>query len=89
MKKSILKTEADRKGASLEKCNEYAKKLSRMIDCKTVWTRDDINKAEFERFYRVIEELFPCVTAKAERLTFGGGCFVYIIRGANAKRTFS
>lgn len=86
MKKSILKTEADRKGVSLEICNEYAKKLSRMIDCKTVWTREDTNKAEFERFYGALEELFPCLTAKAERLTFGGGCFVYIIRGKNAKK---
>ena len=86
MKKSILKTETDRKGVSLEICNEYAKKLSRMIDCKTVWTREDTNKAEFERFYGALEELFPCLTAKAERLTFGGGCFVYIIRGKNAKK---
>ena len=86
MKKEILKSGAERKGVSAEQNAQYVKKLSRLIDCKTVWTREDVNKAEFEKFYAALEELFPNLCSKAEKLTFGGGCFVYVIRGKNAKK---
>ena len=86
MTKRILKDESCRKGVSAEKNSEYSKKLSRMINCKTVWTRDGQNISEFERFYTTLEEEFPALAARAERLSFGGGCFVYVIRGKNAKK---
>ena len=86
MTKRILKDEYCRKGVSAEKNSEYSKKLSRMINCKTVWTRDGQNISEFERFYTTLEEEFPALAARAERLSFGGGCFVYVIRGKNAKK---
>lgn len=75
-----------RKGVSPEMNAEYAKKLSQMVACKTVWTRNGENDGEFHRFYALLEELFPHLTAKAEKLTFGGGCFVYVIRGKNATK---
>ena len=83
MKQSV---QAGRKGVQAQVCAEYAAKLSRMIDCKTVWTMDGENEGEFQRFYAVIDELFPNLKAKAEKLTFGGGCFVYRIRGKDAKK---
>ena len=83
MKQSV---QAGRKGVSAQVCAEYAAKLSQMIDCKTVWTVDGENDGEFQRFYAVIDELFPNLAAKAEKLTFGGGCFVYCIRGKDAKK---
>ena len=86
MKKSILKTEAERKGVAPELCNEYVKKLSRLIDCKTVWTRENKNQMEYEKFYQAIDELFPNLTKKAEKLVFGEGCFVYVIEGKNANK---
>jgi carboxypeptidase PM20D1 len=86
MKKTILKSESERKNVSDEKNSEYAKKLSQMINCKTVWTREGENKAEFERFYSVIENLFPHVASKAEKITFGDGCFFYVINGKNARK---
>ncbi len=86
MKKRILKSESERRGVSAEQSREYVKKLSAMINCKTVWTPDDVNKAEFEKFYSVLDGLFPNLTAKAKKLTFGGGCFVYVIEGKNAKK---
>ncbi len=86
MKKHILRPEAERKNVSAERTAEYTERLSRMLECRTVWTRDGKYADQFERLYRVIEELFPRLTAAAERLTFGDGCFVYIIRGRNAKR---
>ena len=75
-----------RKGVSPETNAGYVEKLSRMIACKTVWTHEGTNEAEFQRFYAVVEELFPNLAAKAKKLTFGGGCFFYVIEGKNAKK---
>lgn len=86
MKKAVLKTLDDRKRVSEEKNAEYIKTLKRMIDCKTVWTYDNENASEYEKFYRVLEEEFPNIVKNAEKLTFGGGCFVYVIKGKNAKK---
>lgn len=86
MKKVNLKLESERRGVSAEKNAEYVSKLSKMINCKTVWTKNDENKAEFEKFYATLGELFPNLTKKAKKLVFGGGCFVYVIEGKNAKK---
>ena len=83
MKKYLLKTEAERKGVSSEKNEEYAKILSRLINCKTVFTENGENAAEFEKLYSEVEKSFPLVSQKAKRLTFGSGCFVYVIEGKN------
>lgn len=86
MKKRELLSEENRKNVSDEVCKEYVDRLKKMVDCKTVFTHDFENKSEFEKFYKVLEELFPNITAKAEKLTFGSGCFVYVLRGKNAKK---
>ena len=86
MKKYILKSESERRGVSDEKNYEYASKLSEMINCKTVWTASNENEREFANFYLLIDRLFPNLTAKARKLTFGGGCFVYVIEGKNATK---
>jgi hypothetical protein len=65
MKNPVLKSEDARKRVSDEQNRVYVEKLSRMIDCKTVWTRDGQNKAEFDRFYATLTELFPQIAAKA------------------------
>ncbi len=80
------KAQLARKSVSPEINAGYAKKLARMVECKTVWTHDGENTAEFQRFYGVIDELFPNIAAKAKKLTFGGGCFVYVIEGKNAEK---
>lgn len=86
MKKAILKNGTERKSVSAERNREYVNKLSEMISCKTVWTRNGENRSEFDRFYSTLEELFPNLTEKAKRLTFGGGCFFYVIEGKNARK---
>lgn len=86
MKKIELKTVADRHGVPSEKNRTYVEKLSRMINCRTVWTAEDTFKAEYNKFYSELEILFPNICTKAEKLTFGGGCFVYVIKGKNAKK---
>ena len=86
MKKAMLRTEAERKNVSAEQNREYVNKLSQMINCKTVWTRAGENQAEFERFYSTLEILFPNIAKKAKKITFGGGCFFYVIEGKTAKK---
>ena len=86
MEKRILKAESERRGVSAELSAEYVGKLSRMIGCKTVWTPSGENTAEFERFYALLEELFPNIAGKAKKLVFGGGCFFYVVEGKNATK---
>lgn len=86
MKKRVLAPEENRKNVSAGVLEGYADTLSQMINCKTVFTHDNENQSEFDKFYKLLEERFPLLTEKAERLTFGGGCFVYIIRGNNAQK---
>ena len=85
-RKRQLGTQQQRKGVSPEKKDLYILKLSDMVNCRTVYTPDGQYRAEFDRFYRVLEDSFPLLCAKAEKLTFGSGCFVYILRGRDAKR---
>lgn len=86
MKAHELKSATERCGVAAEQNAAYVEKLSRMINCKTVWTHEGTNEAEFEKFYTVLEELFPNITKKAKKLTFGGGCFFYVVEGKNAKK---
>ena len=86
MKKRILEPESQRKNVSEEQLKQYVSTLKKMVDCKTVFTKDNTNEEEYRKFYQVIEEEFPNIHAKAKRLTFGSGCFVYVIGGKNAKK---
>ena len=53
MKKRILSEEKNRKNVSPEKNKEYAKALKKMIDCKTVFTRDGENSEEYKKYENV------------------------------------
>ena len=86
MSKTILGKETDRKNVSDDTLKIYIEKLKKMVDCKTVFTRDGKNKAEYEKFYEVLKKCFPLLHEKAEKLTFGTGCFVFVIKGRNAKK---
>ena len=84
MKKRELKTQADRIKATKEDNDKYIRILSDMVNCKTVFTRDGTNNSEYEKFYSVFQKSFPNLTEKAERLTFGDGCFCYVVKGKEA-----
>ncbi|MBR6555499.1 MAG: M20/M25/M40 family metallo-hydrolase [Clostridia bacterium] len=86
MKKRTLLPESARCNASSAQNAAYAATLKRMVDCKTVWTKTAENAAEYQRFYEVVAGSFPLLHTKAERLTFGDGCFFYILRGENANK---
>ena len=86
MKKRILRPESERKNTSDAQNTVYAATLKKMVDCKTVWTKDNDNKAEYLRFYDVVAESFPLLHSRAKRLTFGDGCFFYVLEDENATR---
>ena len=86
MKKRQLLPEPARRNTSEQQNNAYASRLKQMIDCKTVWTREGTHKSEYERFYSIVAELFPTLHQKATRLTFGDGCFFYVISGENPRQ---
>lgn len=86
MKKATLQPESARCSVSKETQNEYIAKLSRMIECKTVWTPENANAEQYSRFYNAIDEMFPNIAKTATKLTFGGGCFVYVINGKKATK---
>ena len=86
MSKNVIGKETDRKNVSAETLKTYIAKLKKMVDCKTVFTRDGANRAEYEKFNDVLKECFPLLHEKAEKLTFGSGCFVFVIKGRNAEK---
>ena len=86
MTKRVLASEETRKNVSDGVIDGYIKTLKRMVDCKTVFEEDMSNKDAFDLFYRVLEEEFPLLHKRAQRMTFGSGCFVYKIEGKNAVR---
>ena len=86
MKKRILLSEASRKNCAPELNAQYAQTLKKMVDCKTVWKADGRNAEEFQRFYQVVAESFPLLHSKAKRLTFGDGCFFYVLEGKDPKK---
>ncbi len=83
----VLGPESARKNVSQEKLEQYTDTLSQMIRCKTVWHQDGRFQSHFNSFYQLLAERFPRLTEKAERLTFGSGCVVYVLRGKNAKKS--
>ncbi len=83
MKKRILKSEAERKNPAPEKNREYVKTLSKMVNCKTVFTKTQENREEYEKFYSLLANEFPHITESAKKLVFGDGCFFYVIEGKN------
>ena len=86
MKKRVLFPEEKRKNVPAEKNHQYSQTLKSMVDCKTVYTVNGENQPEYDRFYQVLQDAFPLLHEKAERLTFGSGCFIYVIRGKDAQK---
>ena len=86
MKKRKLLPETARQNVTEAQNAAYAATLKQMVDCKTVWTDNNDNKDAYEQFYQVVADSFPTLHSKAKRLTFGAGCFFYVIEGPNAAK---
>jgi len=86
MKRRPLSSEAARKNVSDGKNALYATTLKQLVDCKTLWTKDGKHAAEFQRFYETVAHAFPLLHGRAKRLTFGDGCFFYVIEGPSSHK---
>ena len=69
-----------------EELNAYGKTFSRMIRCATVSVKDSYDDTEFAKLRSVVEEDFPLLHAKAERMIFGSDCWMYKISGKDTSR---
>ena len=75
-----------RKNTTKENINKYTSTLKKMVDCKTVFQNDFKYQEEYDKFNQILKEEFPLLHQKAEKLTFGSGCFIYVIKGNNATK---
>lgn len=66
-----------------EQIAEYALRLQKMIQCKTVSQKDSFDDTEFQKLRDAVEELFPLFSEKSEKMTFSDDCWIYKIAGAD------
>ncbi|MBQ6844155.1 MAG: M20/M25/M40 family metallo-hydrolase [Agathobacter sp.] len=64
----------------------YAKRLQKMIRCKTVSVKNSYDDTEFSKLRIVMEELFPFIHKHAKKMTFGDDCWMYYIEGKEKNR---
>lgn len=64
----------------------YAKRLSQMIQCKTISLKDGFKEEEFLKLRNVIKELFPLMSNKASLTILGDDAYLYKITGMNETR---
>ena len=64
----------------------YALRLQKMIQCKTVSVKDSYDDTEFAKLRQVMEELFPTLHKNAEKMTFSDDCWIYKIKGKDETR---
>lgn len=69
-----------------EELKPYGETLSRMIRCATVSVKDSHDDTEFAKLRAVVEEDFPLLHQKAERMTFAADCWMYKIPGKDTSR---
>ena len=54
------------------RAEEYGQKLAKMIQCETISQRGVDSSHKFEAFHKVLEELFPQVHSRCERIVLEG-----------------
>ena len=64
----------------------YAQRLVKMIECRTVSSKDVYDDTEFAKLRAVMKELFPLVHERAEIKYFSEDCWVYKIEGVDTSR---
>lgn len=64
----------------------YARRLQKMIRCRTVSVKGAYDDTEFAKLRNVMRELFPLVHEKGEKRTFSEDCWIYRIPGRDTGR---
>ena len=65
---------------------EYAKRLQKMICCRTISVDNQYDDTEFAKLRDVMAELFPLLHKHAEKLTFSDDCWIYKLKGKDDTR---
>ena len=55
-----------------DRAKAYGEKLSQMVQCETISSRDHMDLTKFEKFHSVLADLFPGVHASCEKHVFDG-----------------
>ena len=76
----------EKENVSPEKSLEYARRLAKMIQCKTVSSDDGFDDTQFAKLRGVMEELFPLVHERLKKMTFGDDCWMYCLEGKDKGR---
>lgn len=69
-----------------EQIQVYARRLQKMIQCKTVSVKDSYNDTEFAKLRDVMEELFPLVHKHTKKMIFSDDCWMYCLEGKDKSR---
>ena len=64
----------------------YAQKLRGMIRCRTVSRKNEYDDTEFAKLRTEVENLFPLLHTKAQRMVFSEDCWIYRLPGKDAFR---
>ena len=64
----------------------YGRTFSRMVQCATVSVKDSFDDTEFAKLRKVVEEDFPLLHQKAERIILADDCWMYKIPGKDTSR---
>lgn len=68
-----------------EQAREYARRLQKLIGCKTI-SHEAGYEEEFARLEKTMEELFPLVHRKSQKLTVGACCWIYSLPGQDREQ---
>ena len=68
------------------RAEEYAKKLSKMIQCETVSSPELDDYSKFTKFHKLLEEMFPLVHQHLEKNVIEGGNLLYKWKGKSDKK---
>ena len=58
------------------RAQEYGQKLSKMIQCETISQRGVDNVEKFHEFHKVLQELFPLVHERCEKINLNGSLLI-------------
>lgn len=85
-KSKARKLGSERTYASGEEQERYLGRLAKMIHCQTISVKGSYDDTEFRKLRNVMEELFPLVHRKMEKLTFSEDCWIYRLPGKDPNR---
>ena len=84
--RSARKLEGEHPTFTEEELESYGKTFSRMLSCATISVKDSYDDTEFAKLRTVVEEDFPLLHQKAERILLSDDCWLYKIPGKDPSR---